>query len=66
MHSEGLFTIGSSCTLKQRRQCMRFVVIVEKNFCVIAKAARVPELVDFEDVIDARCVVTQKFARHFL
>jgi hypothetical protein len=34
-----------------------------KNFGVIAKAARVPELVDFEDVIDARCVVTQKFAR---
>jgi hypothetical protein len=51
-------------TVEQRRQSMRFVVIVEKDFCVITKSASVPELVDFEDVIDARCVVTQKLAGH--
>src|SRR6516225_7526834 len=51
-------------TIEQWRQCMRFVVIVEKDFRAVAEAARMPELVDFENLIDVRCVVTQKLGRH--
>src|SRR3974390_1481665 len=50
--------------VEQRRQGMRLVVIVEKDFCVIAEAAGMPELADLENVIDVCCFVTQELARH--
>src|SRR5262249_2626089 len=43
---------------------MRFMVIVEKDFCVVAETACMPELVDLENVVDVRCVVAQKLGRH--
>src|ERR1700745_548282 len=47
--------------IEQRRQRVRFVVVVEIDF---AKPARLPELRDVEDVFDTRCVVAEKLTNH--
>src|SRR5262245_43444330 len=40
------------------------MMVVEMNFCIIAKAAGAPEFFDLEDVIDVSGVIPQKFLRH--
>ena len=50
--------------MKQRRQRMRLVMIVEINLGVIAKAAGAAELRDIENIVDARGVVAANFAEH--
>ena len=39
-------------------------MIVKKDFCIITEAAGMAELVDLENIVDARCVVAQKLAWH--
>jgi hypothetical protein len=53
---------SSHCRTAARKHALRGDC--RKDFCVVAKAALLPELVDSEDVINARCVLTQKLAQH--
>ena len=50
--------------VEQRRQRVRFVMIVEKHCRVVAEAAGAAEFGDVENVVDLRRVVAQKLRRH--
>jgi len=50
--------------VKQGRQGMRLMVVVENYFGAVAEATGTPELVDLEYVVDVCRVIAQKFFRH--
>jgi predicted NodU family carbamoyl transferase len=49
---------------EQRRQRVRLVMIIEIDPRIAAEAAGAPEFGDFENVVDARRLIAQKFRRH--